>query len=54
MKKQWGKQKSVIALRELAKRTRFCTTFPTKHTNKKSKIAGILNMELHMRLYAQK
>jgi hypothetical protein len=37
----------VIALGELAKLTRFCTTFPIKHTINKLKIAWILNMEWH-------
>jgi hypothetical protein len=39
------KQKAVNALGEIAKLIRFCITFPTKHTNNKSKIAGILNMK---------
>jgi hypothetical protein len=40
----------VITLGELARLARFCITFPTKHTINKSKIAGIFNMEWHMRL----
>ena len=50
-KSSGGKQKAVIAFRELLRFARFYTTFPTKHTINKSKIAGILNIEHHMRLY---
>ena len=49
MKSSGGKQKSVTALGELAKLTRFCITFPTKYTNKNQNLRD-LNMELYMRL----
>jgi hypothetical protein len=44
----------VVAFRELIRFARFFITVSTKHTNNKAEIAGIFNMEQHMRLFFEK